>query len=381
MRPGLLKEQKHWGLSFRRFVPTRGFHPLAPPMAAITCGLAIHKQHKMLFVASKFYKLYQGYQSSSEQEKGIYMKKILVLVMTVLLCFTLIACGEKVSIDFPFELSHVENVEMFHCFNPADAEKKVITKSEDIEDIYQIFESISLKGKATEPTAGGSVTSFRFNLSDGTFYEIVYSEVDVKSGRIIITDMGQDFFTSDNIAANWETYDYEVVAVSEDELPRLPKEEDSNRDSDTLQWDKILMVMVNGRLYYDTGKESTIEGRCGVMDGKITSNVEDSEIPTEDNQSNFGTGFEYQYGDDDTIEIFMNKKWIVFEHREDTGNQVRFGDHIVDADKLSKETLEWLAWYNSLPEEDQLAVNYIPPDLYDEFGFAETEDAESLITE
>lgn len=60
---------------------------------------------------------------------------------------------------------------------------------------------------------------------------------------------------------------------------------------------------------------------------------------------------------------------------------MRFGDHIVDADKLSKETLEWLAWYNSLPEEDQLAVNYIPPDLYDEFGFAETEDAESLITE
>lgn len=301
--------------------------------------------------------------------------------MTVLFCFTLTACGEKVSIDFPFELSYVENVEMFHFFNPAEAEKKVITESEDIEDIYQIFESISLKDKATEPTAGGSVTSFRFNLSDGTFYEIVYSEVAVKSGRIITTDMEQDFFTSANIAANWETYDYEVMAVSEDELPRLSKEEDSNQDSDTLQRNKIPMIMVDGRLYYDTGKESTIEGRCGVMDGKITSNVEGSEIPTEDNQSNFGTGFEYQYGDDDTIEIFMNEKWIVFEHREDTENQVRFGGHMVDADKLSKETLEWLAWYNSLPEEDQLAVNYIPPDLYDEFGFAETEDAESLITE
>ena len=52
------------------------------------------------------------------------------------------------------------------------------------------------------------------------------------------------------------------------------------------------MVMVGGKLYYDTGKESTINGRCGVMDGKITSTVDGSEIPTKDNQSNFGTGFE-----------------------------------------------------------------------------------------
>ena len=45
--------------------------------------------------------------------------------------------------------------------------------------------------------------------------------------------------------------------------------------------------------------------------------VDGSEIPTKDNQSNFGTGFEYQYGADNTIEIFMNEKWIVFEQRED----------------------------------------------------------------
>ena len=44
--------------------------------------------------------------------------------------------------------------------------------------------------------------------------------------------------------------------------------------------------MVDGKLYYDTGKESTISGRCGVMDGEITSTVDGSEIPTKDNQSN-----------------------------------------------------------------------------------------------
>ena len=38
-----------------------------------------------------------------------------------------------------------------------------------------------------------------------------------------------------------------------------------------------------------------IRGRCGNMDGEITSTVDGTEIPTEDNQSNFGSGFGYQY--------------------------------------------------------------------------------------
>ena len=87
--------------------------------------------------------------------------------------------------------------------------------------IYKTFESISLKDKATEPTAGGSATSFRFNLSDGTSYEVIYSEVAVKSGRIITTGMEQDFFTSADIGAFWGSYDYEVTTASEDELPAL----------------------------------------------------------------------------------------------------------------------------------------------------------------
>ena len=161
------------------------------------------------------------YQPNGEQERVIYMKKMFILVMAVMLCFTLTACNEEENIDFPFELSSIENVEMFRFINPADAEKKVITKSEDIEEIYQTFESVSLKDKTTEPTAGGSVTSFRFNLSDGTSYEVIYSEVAVKAGRVITTGMEQDFFTSADIGAFWGSYDYEVTTASEDELPAL----------------------------------------------------------------------------------------------------------------------------------------------------------------
>ena len=146
---------------------------------------------------------------------------------------------------------------------------------------------------------------------------------------------------------------------------------------ETPKWDKIPMVMVDGKLYYDTGKESRIDGRCGMMDGEITSTVDGSETPTADNQSNFGTGFGYQYGTDDTIEILMDGKWIVFEHRAGDGSQVRFGDRWIDRDRLSEETLEWLDWYNSLPEEDQLAVSAVPADLLDASGISGTEDAEA----
>lgn len=83
-------------------------------------------------------------------------------------------------------------------------------------------------------------------------------------------------------------------------------------------WDRIPMVRIDGKLYYDTGRESIMDARCGTMDGEITSTVDGTEIPTEDHQSNFGSGFGYQYGADDTIEIYMNEKWFVFEYRKES---------------------------------------------------------------
>ena len=36
-------------------------------------------------------------------------------------------------------------------------------------------------------------------------------------------------------------------------------------------WDRIPMVRIDGKLYYDTGRESIMDARCGTMDGEITS--------------------------------------------------------------------------------------------------------------
>lgn len=73
------------------------------------------------------------------------------------------------------------------------------------------------------------------------------------------------------------------------------------------------MFMVDGVLYEDAGCEDTTEGRCGNMDGEITSSVESWQQPEEDGQSNFGSGFGYQIGiEPDTLEILQNGHWLVF---------------------------------------------------------------------
>ena len=303
------------------------------------------------------------------------MKKIvLVLVAAMVLVFT--GCEKKETISMPFDVADVNNIEMYRNAEPYSAEKQVITESEDIADLYSLFSGLEVSDKKTEPVVGETITSFRFNLSDDTSYEIIYCAEAVKSGRLKFPAEKLDYFTAADIESYWDNYQYEIVPVSESELPGQSENPSDPPLEETHEWDKIPMVMVDGKLYYDTGKESTISGRCGVMDGEITSTVDGSEIPTKDNQSNFGTGFEYQYGADNTIEIFMNEKWIVFEQREGAGNQVRYGDRMVDAEDLSKETLEWLDWYNSLPEEQQLAVSFVPSDLIEETGPVKTEDAE-----
>lgn len=75
------------------------------------------------------------------------------------------------------------------------------------------------------------------------------------------------------------------------------------------QGDYPAMVVVDGVLYKDTGRIST-ELRCGMMDGEITSTVDT--VPEEGDQSNFGTGYGYQYGMSG-IEVSIDGEWHIFE--------------------------------------------------------------------
>ena len=150
------------------------------------------------------------------------MKKQFAFVLAIVLCLILGGCNQEVSLSFPFEAADVERVEMFYFISPTEAEKKVLTEQEDIQDLYQFLNGLALRDQETEPVAGGSVTSFRFHLSDGTAYEVIYSAIAVKSGRIWATGMDQDYFTSADVGGKYQSFQYEEEAAAEGELPVLP---------------------------------------------------------------------------------------------------------------------------------------------------------------
>lgn len=71
-------------------------------------------------------------------------------------------------------------------------------------------------------------------------------------------------------------------------------------------------VMLEGVVYYDTCAISDTDPSA-VPDGTITSAVDDQSFPTEDGQSNFGTGYAYRYGSaDGTVEVLINGVWWIF---------------------------------------------------------------------
>lgn len=138
---------------------------------------------------------------------------------------------------------------------------------------------------------------------------------DVVTKVTVIEENEQDY-VMELETENQEIYHVTVTYlgyVADIHIPTAEHEEDEQGGSG--QTDSSRMVMVNGELYQDTGRKSTFTGgRCGNMDGSIDSQVEEDEIPTENNQSNFGTGYGYQYGPEEgTIEIDMNGDWWVFE--------------------------------------------------------------------
>ena len=150
-------------------------------------------------------------------------KLLLALAVTLglLLSIFLAACARTVYIELPFEPADLDKVEMFRFQNPAQAQKKIITDPVDMKSLCDLLESISLKDKKTEPVAGGSVTSFRFHCTDGTTYEVIYSAIAVKSGRIKMTGWETDYFTSADLGACWNNYDYPITDAAESELPAL----------------------------------------------------------------------------------------------------------------------------------------------------------------
>jgi hypothetical protein len=77
--------------------------------------------------------------------------------------------------------------------------------------------------------------------------------------------------------------------------------------------DRRPMIMVNDKIYMDTGKEIAVEIDASAVLGLITSSVKSTEIPTQNGESNFGNeGAQYAFFDDGLIVLIQNE-WLFFE--------------------------------------------------------------------
>ena len=264
------------------------------------------------------------------KEKQRDRKKITIAVLiSIALCIIAIFTAvfllpikidfEPVKIDFPFEVEDVESVEMYHYDGvPASAEKKVGVAESDIKTLYDKFKGLSLKDKTAEETAGADVTSFRFNLSDGTSYDFIYACYGVKNCELKSESGGFKYFTSADIGSYWNNLNKELEAtpVNESELPGS----ESISQNDTLS-DYRPMVFVNDAFYGDSGKTiSELPANVNSI-GTITNTVSQSAPLPEENfySNNCPTGSEIYCDDEIPERIYIklssldNEEYSIYE--------------------------------------------------------------------
>ncbi len=70
------------------------------------------------------------------------------------------------------------------------------------------------------------------------------------------------------------------------------------------------MVKVGGIVCKDSGYVSSVL-RCGTPDGTIKTTVKANQVPTNDDESNFGKGFEYQ-GREGVVHVLIDGEYVIF---------------------------------------------------------------------
>ncbi len=91
------------------------------------------------------------------------------------------------------------------------------------------------------------------------------------------------------------------------------------------------MIMVNNRIYEDSGEVFDTPAFAG-QDGQITSSCDS--VPAENNQSNFGSGYPYRYGENDTIYVLLEDGWHVFKPFKHGGSENVNMENLSEQEKM-----------------------------------------------
>ncbi len=104
-------------------------------------------------------------------------------------------------------------------------------------------------------------------------------------------------------------------------------------------------VMVDGIIYKDTGYVSSMPG-CGNMDGEITSTVDETDLPEENNQSNFGSGYQYQRSSEGQLIVVID------------GNRIIFRDIEKNDTSIPMEVINFNAEVKEITDDGELLVTH-----------------------
>lgn len=239
------------------------------------------------------------------------MSKRLPILLLLCLLFILSGC-QKQPPAFSIEEDHIKSIDVFTGGVPSAAVKKVVTAPDDIKKIAKKLNDINLLSKSddNDMPAGGIGLYFKLDLSDETsqLFHII------GDGDLIRIDGSLYKIKKIDITDLWESLNYEEVRAEEGELPTVTDSgmilDQSAISADTLN-DLPPMVMLDGAIYIDTGKESPM-GAADAITGKILSAVEGTEKPSEDGQSNFGcVGNDYVLNGEYAV-INIDEKWMMF---------------------------------------------------------------------
>lgn len=217
------------------------------------------------------------------------MKKTNAFLLSMVLLLVLVSCGRQPPAKFTIRIpagNPTEAVYTDEQLLPKDG-RLTLSIGAGQPDLTVEWKPVEAEGE----TAGGSVY-----LTAG-----MPVEVDVEKGVWLRLGAAAENPTDEELEIVIQVEgleEFRTTCSAEPELPELA--------------DLPPMVMVNGILYQDTGKLSTLEGRCGNMDGEIASSVDGTQSPAENDQSNFGTGYSYQITGEDTLEILIHDQWCVF---------------------------------------------------------------------
>ncbi len=142
-----------------------------------------------------------------------------------------------------------------------------------------------------------------------------------------------------------ETYPAEVDDIKTVTVVKQKEAVENETEKTAGDSDYPACVMVDGIVYKDTGYIDSMI-KCGNMDGEITSFVR-GQLPSENNQSNFGTGYGYQRSVEGQVIVVIDDQWRIFRDIE------------IEDDSIPEQVKNFNAEVKEVKDDGTLLVSYV----------------------